>query len=376
MDSIKDKCAIVGIGETAYSRDSGRTELSLASEAIKNALDDAGLCPADIDGIVKYAVQFDTESAVAACLGIPYLKYYGEVGPAGGAACGLVNHAVQAIVTRMATNVVVFRAMNGRSGLRYGRGEITGRAGRGSAAFTEPFGLVVPGQGYALMARRHMHEYGTTSRQFGAVAVACRKHGSMNPRAILRNPITIEEHQNSRVIYEPFHLLDCCIETDGACAVVITSAERARVLRQRPAYIMAAVQAAMGAGEGRLALTETTAKYTAPMLFQMAGVTPKDIDVAQIYDHFTAMVIIALEDYGFCKKGEGGSFVEGGRIELGGELPVNTAGGHLSEAYLHVMNHIAEAVRQLRGTSTAQVDGTELVLVDSTGGSGALILRR
>ncbi|MBI2857558.1 MAG: lipid-transfer protein [Chloroflexi bacterium] len=373
MDSVRNRCAIVGIGETEYSRDSRRTERSLALEAIQKAITDAGLRSTDIDGIVKYAVQSDSEVDIACGLGIPILTYFGEVGKAGTAGSGLVAHAVQAIVAGMATNVVVFRSMNGRSGRRYGRGEVTGRAGRGDSAFTEPFGLVAPGQSVALRVRRHMHEYGTTSRQFAAVAVAFRKHASVNPRALLRAPITSEDHQASRMIYDPFRLLDCCVEADGAGALVITSAERARSLRQRPVYIRAALQAACGVGSGKHEWAETPARYMAPNLFKMAGITPKEIDVAQIYDHFGPMVIVALEDYGFCKKGEGGPFVENGRIELGGELPVNTSGGHLSEAYLQGMNHLIEAVRQLRGASTSQVKDAKFVLVDS-GSAGALIL--
>ncbi|MBI3954142.1 MAG: lipid-transfer protein [Chloroflexi bacterium] len=371
MESVKDKCAVVGIGETEYSRDSGRTERSLALEAIKKAIEDAGLRPGDIDGIVKYAVQPETETDLAACLGIRHLSYFGEAGFAGGAGAALVRQAVQAIVTGAATNVVVFRAVNGRSGKRYGRGEVTGRGGRGDAAFSEPFGLIAPGQGAAMSARRHMHDYGTTSRQLGAIAVACRKHAARNPRALLRDPITLEDHQNSRIIYDPLHMLDCCYEADGAGALVITSADRARALKQRPAYIMATVQAAPGGGDGAHDRTETSAKHK---VFAAAGVSPGDMDVVQIYDHFTPWVLMAIEDYGFCKRGEGGPFVEGGRIELGGGLPLNTSGGHLSEAYLQGMNHMIEAVRQLRGTSTAQVEGAELVLVDTA--AGALILRR
>lgn len=371
MESIKDKCAIVGIGETEYTTNSGRTERSLALEAIKKAIEDAGLRPADIDGIVKYAVQPETETDLAACLGTPPLSYFGEAGFAGGAGAALVRQAVQAIVTGVATNVIVFRAVNGRSGRRYGRGEVTGRGGRGDSAFSEPFGLIAPGQGAAMSARRHMFEYGTTSRQLGAIAVACRKHASRNPRALLREPITIEDHQNSRLVFDPLRLLDFCFEADGAGALVITSSDRARSLKQRPAYIMATIQAAPGGGDGTQSRTEPPAKSK---VFALAGVSPRDIDVMQIYDHFTPLVLMAIEDYGFCKRGEGGPFVEGGRVELGGELPLNTSGGHLSEAYLQGMNHMIEAVRQLRGSSTAQVEGAELVLVDTA--AGGLILRR
>ena len=370
------QAAIVGIGATEFSRDSGRSELTLALQAISAAIADAGLTPQDIDGLLKFQVDANGEGEIAACLGMDHLRFYGELGGAGTAGCGLVAHAAAAVATGLAHNVVVYRAMNGRSGRRYGRGEVTGRGGSGAGAFTEPFGQLVPQQGLAMLARRHMHEFGTTSRQFGAVAVALRAHANRNPKALFyETPLSIEDHQNSRYVVEPFRLYDCCLETDGACAVVVTSAERARDLPRTPAYILAAQQC-MPAARGPLPrITESSAKTMAPELFAAAGVTPADIDVAQIYDHFSAMVIFALEDYGFCKKGEGGPFVEEGNILWpNGRLPVNTAGGHLSETYLHIMNHMNEAVRQIRGTSTAQVEGAELVLVDSGIGSGALIL--
>ena len=377
MNSIKDRCAIVGIGETEYSRNSGRSELSLAVEASSKAIDDAGLTPQDIDGIVRFAVDATLEEEVMASLGIPEIGFYDEIGYAGSAGAGLVAHAVMAISCGMANNVLLYRAMNGRSGRRYGAGEVTGQGGLGPSAFSEPFGLLVPGQRMAMYARRHMHEYGTTSRQFGAVAVAFRKHANMNPRAMMYGrPLSIEDHQSSRMIYDPFHLYDCCLESDGGAAIVISSVERARDLRNPPVYIMAVTQGLASPVFEWASITNTVAAGPTTRLFDMAGVTPKDMDVVQIYDHFTAAVIFALEDYGFCKKGEGGPFVEEGRIEIGGELPTNTAGGHLSEAYVHAVNHIIEGVRQLRGASTAQVDGAELVLVDTSAGMGALILRR
>lgn len=383
MDSMKDKGAIVGIGETEYSSNSGRSELTLACEAIKKAVEDAGLAMKDIDGIVKYSVDSSSEIALAKCLGIENLRFFGEVGYAGGGGCATVAHAVLAIVGGMADRVICFRAFNGRSGQRYGRPAAAAGVG-GDTDFTIPFGLMSPAQQVALIARRHMHEYGTTSRQFGAVAVACRKHACLNPRAqMYGRPMTIEDHQNSRMIADPLRLFDCCLESDGATAVVITSAERAKDLRHRPVYVMAAAQASgfladPMANYNRPLLTKTESSYAARDLFEMAGVTPEDIDVVEVYDHFTPLAIIGLEDYGFCKKGEGGAFVEGGRIELGGELPVNTHGGHLSEAYIHGMNHIVEGVRQLRGTSTAQVKDAQLVLVTSGSAAptSALILRR
>ncbi len=376
MDSIKDKCAIIGIGETEYSRDSGRSELALAVDASARAIEDAGLKPQDIDGILRFAVDTSSEDEVMACLGIRELTFYGELGYAGSAGAGLVAHAVSAIASGMATNVLLYRAMNGRSGRRYGAGAVTGRGGAGATAFSEPYGLLVPGQQVAMYTRRRMHDYGTTSRQFGAVAVAFRKHANMNPRAVMHGrPLTIEDHQTSRTIYDPLRLFDCCLETDGGVAIVISSADRAKDAPNPPAYIMAAVQSLGAEVEGRGSMRESAKERSAKRVFDMAGVTPRDIDVLGLYDHFSPMVVFTLEDLGFCKKGEGGPFVEEGGIELGGDLPTNTAGGHLSEAYLHAVNQFVEAVRQLRGTSTAQVKDAELALVDSDG-MGTVILRR
>ena len=199
MDDLKDKATIVGVGETEYNRDSGRTELSLAVEVAKNAIADAGLLPGDIDGMVKFSVGSTSQGELAACLGIPYLRYYGELGPLGGAACGLVLQAALAVSRGMANNVLVYRSVNGRSGRRYGSGVVTTRRGEKSSAFTEPYGLLVPGQSSALRFRRHMHEFGTTDRQLGAIAVTFRNHACLNPKAIMHSrPITMEDYLTSK----------------------------------------------------------------------------------------------------------------------------------------------------------------------------------
>jgi acetyl-CoA acetyltransferase len=250
--------------------------------------------------------------------------------------------------------------------------------------FENPYGVFVPAQWYAFIARRHMYEYGTTSRQFGAVAVAMRKYAQLNDNAIMRGkPMTIDEHQNSSMVVDPLRLLDCCLESDGAAAVVICSADRVRDVRHQPIYIMGVAEGhpdSPSCLSNRPSLTELGVKKAAPRAFAMAGVTPKDIDVAEIYDCFTPIVICQLEDIGFCNKGEGGPFVEGGRIELGGELPVNTHGGLLSQSHVLGMNHVAEAVKQLRGSAgKAQVKDTEIALVSGYGDMGAgsiAILRR
>jgi len=249
--------------------------------------------------------------------------------------------------------------------------------------FEMPFGSLGPALWYAPMAKRHMYEYGTTSRQFGAVAVAMRKHALLNEKAMMKKPMTLEDHQNSPMIVEPFRLFDCCLESDGAAAVVVTSTERVNDMRNRPVYIMAVAEGHPYPPDeitNRLSMTEFGVKKAAPRAFATAGITIKDIDVAEIYDCFTWVVICQLEDIGFCRKGEGGSFVEGGRIELGGELPVNTHGGALSQAHVVGMNHVIEAVKQLRGNAgPAQVEDAEIALVSGYGNfaDGSIaILRR
>ena len=378
MNTLKDKTAIVGVGETNYNRDSGRTEMSMAVEAAKNAIADAGLTPQDIDGMFRFTADSTGHSELAACLGIRWLRYYGELGPLGGAACGLVTQAAMAVSHGLANNVLVFRSVNGRSGARYGSGVVTTRRGQKSSAFTEPFGLLVPGQSSALRFRRHMHEFGTTERQLASVALAFRNHACMNPRAIMYGrPITLEDYETSRMFFDPLRIFDCALEADGACAFVVTSAEAAADLKQRTVYITSATQC-MPAEQGTSSRSwdDSGGARMAPELFGEAGITPDDIDVIGFYDHFSPVIITKLEDYGFCGRGEGGPFVEEGRIEVGGQVPVNTSGGHLSEAYMQGMNQIIEVVRQLRGQSYAQVQNAEFGLVDSGDGSGALVLRR
>lgn len=372
---LQNRVAIVGVGETDYSRDSGRSEMTLALQAVKAALEDAGIAPSEVDGLMTWRVDNTSEAEIAANLGVRDLAWFGEINQAGNVGAALVAHASAAIFAGLASVVVIYRGVNGRSGARYGRGEVTGRRGQGGAAFTEPFGLLTPQHGLAMTARRRMHEFGSTSRQFGFVAVSEREHALRNPRATFYGkPLTIEDHQSSRFVVEPFHLYDCCLETDGGGAIVLTSAERARDLRQPPALVRAAAQA--GYAKGR-AFVDTAAASLAPRFWAQAGVSPADVDVAQIYDHFAPFVVFALEDYGFVERGEGGPFVEAGGIRWeGGALPVNTSGGHLSEAYLQGMNQLIEGVRQVRGQSTAQVEDCRLSFVDTGIGTGAILLER
>ena len=375
---LSGRAAIAGIGATDFSKDSGRSELRLAAEAVNDALDDAGLTPADVDGIVTFTMDSDTEVAVARATGIGELRFFSKIHHGGGAACATVQQAAMAVATGIADCVVAYRAFNERSGMRFGQVQLRLIQGADSTSvdnsFCYPHGLSTPAAQVAMIARRYMHLSGATSRDFGAVSVADRRHAANNPKAYFYGkPITIEDHQNSRWIAEPLRLLDCCQETDGGVAIVVTSAERARDLQHRPVIIAAAAQ---GSSPDQYSMTS----YYRPelglpemgmvgrQLWAQSGLTPADIQTAVLYDHFTPFTLIQLEELGFCGRGEAKDFVAGGAIEIGGRLPINTHGGQLGEAYIHGMNGIAEGVRQLRGTSVNQVDGVEHVLV--TAGTG------
>jgi acetyl-CoA acetyltransferase len=379
---LRDKAAIVGIGETEYSKNSGRTELALACEAIKKAADDAGVPVDEIDGLVRFDYDLIDEAALTSHLGLKNLRWMSHTGYGGTGGNAVVVHAAAAIAAGLADTVVCYRALNERSGRRYGQADLTHLLeGGGQQAFQAPWGMLAPIHQFGQFASRHMIEYGTTSRQFGEVAVTLRRHASMNPRAMMRTPITVEDHQASRLIAAPLRLYDCCIESDGACAVIVTRADRARAHRHPPAWIMGAAQGSGSRALGivfRESLAVPESVNTARDVYRSAGVNPEEIDAVMIYDHFTPFVIISLEAYGFCGPGEGGPFVEDGRIAFDGEVPVNTHGGNHSEAYIHGLPHVIEAVRQLRGTSTAQVEGAELVLSCSSVAqlSAAVILRK
>lgn len=385
---LREKVAIAGIGETEYVRwgQQTRSEFRLACEAILKALDDAGLTVKDLDGFASYSDDRNDPTSLATALGVPVLRFSNMMwGGGGGGGQGAVMNAMLAVATGAANCVVAYRSLcQGQFG-RFGQGRPGVPRVGGAAAFTAPFGQMGAPSGFALQARRYMHEYGVTSRQFGNIAVAAYKHAQRNPRAVMYGrPITIEDHQNSRWIVEPLHLYDCCLENDGACAVVLVSAERARSLKHPPVYIMAAAQGG-GFRQGAAAGNKTnyvSANFTeiARDLWSRAGVGPKDVDVAQFYVNFTPMAMMAMEDHGFCKRGEGGAFCEDGRIEWpDGELPINTSGGNLAEAYIHGLEYVVENVRQLRGTSTCQVEGAEIAF--SAAGPGVnpvsdMVLRR
>jgi acetyl-CoA acetyltransferase len=366
----RDATAIIGTGNTDYSRASGRSVLTLATQASLAAIADAGLEPGDIDGIVRCDFDVVTHNDLANSLGITDLTFWGSNGPGGSAPSAMVGQAV---------GVLVYRSMNGRSGFRLGKGRLQAASGPigGNGTYEEffvPYGLVSPGQMWAMLARRHMHEYGTTEDQLGAIAIACRDRANANPNAQMSDrPLTMDGHHASPVISSPLRLVDYCLETDGACAVVITTADRAADRPKNPVYISAVTQAVIPDMQGGLAspvlmrpdpmLLPST--QVAAKLYERSGMGPEDIDVAQFYDCFTITVLVQFEDYGFCKPGEGGPFAESGAIEPGGSLPINTSGGNLSDGYIHGMSHIVEGARQLRGESTSQVAGAETCLVTS-----------
>jgi len=384
MFKLRDKYAIGGIGWTEFSKNSGRTVRSLASEACLKAIDDAGLTVKDIDGFVSFNFNDSVPAiAVATEIGVPAAGYAVDFLGGGNAANLIVLSAIAAIEAGLAKNVLCYRAMNGRSGFRLGGGR--DMSAYGITQYTAPFGWITYPQAMAMWCRRHMIEYGTTSEQLGEVAVTFRRNASINPRAMQRTPITMDDYMASRMIVEPFRMLDICLETDGACAVLVTGADRAKDLKHKPVYVMGGAYGG-GPDQGEDLFdavrwpdhSHNYAKYISDDLWKSAGIGPTDIDVAQIYDCFTYSILMQLEGFGFCKEGEGGSFVQGGRIARGGDLPLNTAGGLLSEGYIHGLNHVIEAVQQLRGQAgPRQIDGAETCLTTAgamTCGS-AMVLR-
>ena len=377
--ATRNAAAIAGIGATEFSKDSGRSELKLAVEAVRAALDDAGVMAADVDGLVTFSMDSNAEIAVAREVGAGDLTFFSQIGYGGGAACATVHQAAMAVATGAANVVVCYRALNERSGRRFGQVSVGAVQAATSSGIDNgwhyPMGLATPAATVAMAARRYQYAYGATSADFGAVAVADRKHAATNPAAwFYQRPITLAEHQESRWICEPLRLLDCCQETDGAVAVVVTSLDRARSLNNAPVLIQAAAQ---GSGPDQYTMTSyyrddltglPEMGVVARQLWAHSGLGPGDIRTAVLYDHFTPYVLMQLEELGFCARGEARDFIAGGAIELGGRLPLNPHGGQLGEGYLHGMNGIAEAVRQVRGTSVNQVPGDGPVLV--TAGTG------
>ena len=371
--------AIVGIGATEFSKASGRSELRLATEAVKAAIADAGITPDQVGGMVTYSSETNPDVDIARALGIGDLTFFSRIHYGGGAACATIQQAALAVSSGVADYVVCYRAFNERSGNRFGAG-VQGRAPISNAEMAHlgsymPVGLLTPASWVAMAAQRYMYVTGTTSADLANIAIADRKHAATNPKAwFYEQPITLEDHQASRWIVEPLRLLDCCQETDGAQAIVVTTLERARDLPNAPAVIRAAAQ---GSGKGQDMMTSyyrddllglPEMSLVGRQLWETSGLGPDDMDAAILYDHFSPYVLYQLEELGFCAKGEAKDFIKDGRIELGGELPINLHGGQLGEAYLHGMNGIAEGVRQVRGSAVNQVEGLERIVV--TAGTG------
>jgi 17-hydroxy-3-oxo-4-pregnene-20-carboxyl-CoA lyase len=369
--NLSCRTAIAGIGATEFSKDSGRSELRLAAEAVNAALDDAGIEPSEVDGLTTFTMDANEEIEVARTLGLGDLSFFSRIHYGGGAACAVVHQAAMAVASGAADVVVAYRALNGRSRNRFGASAAEKAAGLlVHYSWYFPYGLLTPASWVAMFAQRYMHEYGATEDDLGAVSVACREFAATNPAAwFYEQPITLEDHRASRWIVEPLRLLDCCQESDGGVAVVVTSAERAQDLKQPPVVIEAAAQ---GAGAGQEEMTSyyrddiaaiPEAKVVADRLWAESGLTQQDVQTAVIYDPFTPFVLLQLEEFGFCGRGESKDFVRDVGIGPGGGFPINTNGGQLGEAYIHGMNGVAEGVRQVRGTAVNQVDGAEHVLV-------------
>ena len=369
------RAAIAGIGESKVGAVPGRTALQLQSDAAQAALADAGLRMADIDGLLTTPVRVEHWNmpcgVVANHLGVR-ASYLSTVDVAGASGAAMIHQAAMAIATGQCSTVLCVAGQNLLShGSRAKAVKSMAEGGSAHAQFEVPYGPIVPSL-YALVAQRHMHEYGTTAEQLAEVAVTMRRHAALNGNAHKREPITVAEVLASRMITSPLHVLDCALVSDGAAAAIVTSSERARDLQRKPVYLLGQGYGLRHSHIGDTELTTTGAVDSGRDAFRSAGLTPADIDVAQIYDCFTITVIVELEDLGFCAKGEGGRFVEGGRIGLGGELPITTHGGLLSFGHPGLGGgffHVIEGVRQLRGEAGArQVRDAEIALVHGNGG--------
>jgi acetyl-CoA acetyltransferase len=370
--------AIIGIGQTEFSKNSGRSELQLAAEAVSAAIDDAGISPADVDGMVTFDSDSNDELALLRNVGIPEIRWASRTIRGGAGSGSTVHHAAAAVASGAANHVVVYRAFNERSGRRFGQpqGAISNPAGN----WYLPYGLDTPAKTYSLWFQRYMAKYGLTNADFGRYTVAVRKYAAKNPNAWFYNrPITLEDHQNSRWIVEPIlRLLDCCQESDGGVALVVTTADRARDARNGGVRIEAVDTSHLEGGDimynyyhpeaGGFPEAGSLGKH----LFETADLTPDDIDVCMIYENFSPVVFLQLEAFGFCGEGEAKDFIADGNIDIDGKLPVNTNGGLLGEAYIHGVNLIHEAVRQIRGTSYNQVADVEHAMM-TCGRSGMIL---
>jgi acetyl-CoA acetyltransferase len=374
--SARQAC-VAGIGETEYRRWGGftdRSEADLACEAIRNCITDAGLTLQQVDGLCSFGNDRNEPSYLQDALGLPALRFASMVWGGGGTgSCGAIHHAAVAVESGAADYVVVLRALCQGQSRRLGKFNPV----RPGNNFLAPFGMLAPPIMLAPLVQRYMHEHGITTTQLAQVALSGRDNAQRNPRAVMHGrPLTMETYMAARMIADPLRLYDCCQENDGACALLVTSLERTRDLKQRPARILASAQGSNpGWGTGALGTHNMPVDeygggnggFAARQVFAKAGLVPGDVDVAQIYDHFSGLVMMSLENFGFCGRGEAGGFVADGHIRWPhGSLPINTSGGHLSEAYIHGLNLAVEGVRQIRGSSTSQVPDAQICLV--TGG--------
>jgi acetyl-CoA acetyltransferase len=384
--SMRDAAAVVGVGSSEYykrGRSLPQTPMEMAGKAILAALADAGLTVKDVDGFALYSFGLDP-GLVAQTLGIPEVRFAAMLTGGGGGASGSVGLAAAAIHSGQAEVVISYMVLQQAGLRRFGASYAGIGKGQYSAPpspekdFIGPSGLMGPGQMFAILAQRHMYQYGTKREHLAEVAINQRNNAMTRETALMRDPLTLDDYFAARMISDPLCLYDFCLECDGAVAVVTTTAERAKDLRQKPVYVMASANGGMGRWGQAITWMNMPDEYfassghrpVAQRLYEMAGVGPEDVDVALLYDHFTPMVLMQIEDYGFCGIGESGPFVEAGNIRLGGKIPVNTHGGNLSEAYIIGMTHVREAVEQLRGTAVNQVEGAEIAL--STGGPASL----
>lgn len=378
MSAFANKTAIAGIGQTEFSKNSGRSQLQLAAECSLAALADAGLSPSDVDGMVVFTVEENEEGDLLKTLGIPGLAWSARVGLGGGGSAGAIFQAAAAIASGAAETVLVFRAFNERSETRFGQAaskQVRAYGWNGTAFnylfWSLPFGVFTPAAMIGMANLPYMRKYGVTNEDFGHYVVTAREHAATNPNAwFYQRPITIEEHQASKWIVEPaIRMLDCCQESDGGVAVVLTSIERARDLRQKPAVVRGGAWDVRPSGTMGLAARE---HHVAERLWKSSGLRPQDMSLAMLYDAFTPEVFTQTEAFGLCEPGEAKHFYRAGEGRLSGRLPVNPNGGLIGEAYIHGMNQITEAVRQIRGTAVNQVAHVENILVSS--GASAHIL--
>jgi len=362
---LKDKAAIVGVGTTEFSKNSGRSELSLACEAVLDCLNDAGLKPSDVDGMVTFTMDTNDEIEIARALGCNDLTYYSRVPHGGGAPTGCIEQAVMAIATGVADVVVCYRALNGRSGHRFSDG-VSGDIVTGDMihyGWYLPYGLLTPASWVSMYHQRYEHLYGCTKDARAEIAIATREYAVTNPRAFFHNrPLTREEYDAGKPISLPFNLYDCCQESDGGCAVVLVSPEKAKQLNHEPVMVKGV---GMCADKNTEAMTNFYADeiaqipamdHAAKQAYEQSGLTPDDIDAAIVYDAFTAIVMWQLESWGLAEPGKSSEFILSGALRPDGRLPCNTHGGQLSEAYIHGMNGVNEGVRLVRGTSGNQPD--------------------